>query len=211
MKMNFCSTVFAEEGKIIMGGKTNRERERILAKARDLFFSYGYSKITMDELAAELKMSKKTIYNIFASKRDLLDEVIKNHFKDIKEEIETQLKREMSFQEMLKRLLLIINQKTSLINIRALDDIKKNSPDSWKMINKYRESFLQTRLKEIFQKGIREGVIKEGIPLELIVLVTMNLIRNITPPELMALPYSFDQVLEMIIEIIIEGIIVREE
>ena len=46
-------------------------RDRILEKARDMFFKLGFSKVTMDEIAFELGMSKKTLYRYFKTKKNL--------------------------------------------------------------------------------------------------------------------------------------------
>ena len=51
-------------------------KERILAKAADLFLRYGIRSITMDEIAAQLGISKKTIYQFFTDKDDMVSAVI---------------------------------------------------------------------------------------------------------------------------------------
>lgn len=53
-----------------------RARDRITAAARDRFFARGFHAITMEELARDLGMSKKTIYQLFPSKEAVLDEII---------------------------------------------------------------------------------------------------------------------------------------
>ena len=50
-------------------------KERIVQRARDEFFAHGFSKVTMDELCDELGISKKTMYEHFNSKDELLDAV----------------------------------------------------------------------------------------------------------------------------------------
>ena len=52
-------------------------RKRILERVRSRFFSSGFSKVTMDELAHDLGVSKKTIYKHFPSKNELLRELLK--------------------------------------------------------------------------------------------------------------------------------------
>src|ERR1700759_5292531 len=51
-------------------------KERILTKAADLFMRYGIRTITMDEIAAQLGISKKTIYQFFTDKDDMVSAVI---------------------------------------------------------------------------------------------------------------------------------------
>ena len=62
--------------------KNSSIKRRILDTARRYFFTQGYSKATMDELAAELQMSKKTLYQFFDSKQLLLESVILDFFQD---------------------------------------------------------------------------------------------------------------------------------
>src|SRR5690606_41317726 len=54
-------------------------KKRIMDEARSLFFRYGFSKVTMDEAAEGLGMSKKTLYRYFPSKEVLLEEITAAH------------------------------------------------------------------------------------------------------------------------------------
>src|SRR6202000_2790704 len=59
-----------------MEAKAMDVKERILSKAADLFMRYGIRSITMDEIASQLGISKKTIYQFFTDKDDLVSAVI---------------------------------------------------------------------------------------------------------------------------------------
>src|SRR5579872_1064742 len=61
-------------------------KERILAKAADLFIRYGIRSITMDEIASQLGISKKTIYQFFTDKDDMVAAVIEKEIQ--KDEME---------------------------------------------------------------------------------------------------------------------------
>ena len=65
----------------------SNDKEKILKTASDVFFSRGFYKIPVDDIASLLKMSKKTIYKHFATKEDLVREVaclfIKTHSNNI--------------------------------------------------------------------------------------------------------------------------------
>jgi hypothetical protein len=65
--MSFHSTTMAYDESI---------RKRILDRCRSRFFSLGFTKVTMDEMAHELGVSKKTIYKHFPSKTQLLRELL---------------------------------------------------------------------------------------------------------------------------------------
>ena len=73
---------------------TSDPRQRILLAAREHFFAYGYSALTMDGLAAELGMSKKTLYKYFPSKDSLLQEIMSRRTGEIEEGVDRILREE---------------------------------------------------------------------------------------------------------------------
>src|SRR5436305_14462008 len=64
-------------------------RRRIVAGARRHFFAHGFRGVTMDDLAAELGMSKKTLYAHFAKKTALVEAVLLDKFQDIEEKLQS--------------------------------------------------------------------------------------------------------------------------
>lgn len=64
-------------------------KDKILQKATDMFLSIGYKSVTMDDIAKELSISKKTIYTHFGNKTDLVDESTCQLFEQIEEGINT--------------------------------------------------------------------------------------------------------------------------
>jgi AcrR family transcriptional regulator len=53
-------------------------KKRIMHAAGQKFIQYGFSKVTMEEIAEELGMSKKTLYQHFESKNELLKDLVKH-------------------------------------------------------------------------------------------------------------------------------------
>src|SRR5215469_9467560 len=105
-------------------------RERIVAGARRHFFANGFRGVTMDDLAAELGMSKKTLYAHFPSKTALLEAVILVKFRDI----EATLSRVTSecandFAGALRELLAAIQQHTGEIQPSFLRDLQRETPE----------------------------------------------------------------------------------
>ena len=63
-------------------------KARVLSLASKMFFQYGIRKVKMNDIAAHLKISKRTLYEIYQNKEDLLYEVVMMNAKHKKEEIE---------------------------------------------------------------------------------------------------------------------------
>ena len=61
-------------------------KERIQVKAQELFLRFGIRSVSMDDIANHLGMSKKTLYQYFADKDELVDAVIHDHINEIQHE-----------------------------------------------------------------------------------------------------------------------------
>ena len=76
-------------------------KARVLSLASTMFFQYGIRKVKMNDIAAHLKISKRTLYEIYQNKEDLLYEVVMMNAKHKKEEIERFDKPEVSMSSIL--------------------------------------------------------------------------------------------------------------
>jgi AcrR family transcriptional regulator len=143
-------------------------KERILSKATDLFMRYGIRSITMDEIAAQLGISKKTIYQFFTDKDDMVTAVIdleiqKNemdciHFRDQSENAVHQIFLALeSLEEMLKS-----------TNPLMLYDLEKHHPRSYKKLKEYKYQFLYRMIMENLQWGITEELYRGDIQMDIV-------------------------------------------
>src|SRR5919109_5061195 len=66
----------------------NPAAQKIIAAARHHFFTHGFRGVTMDDLAEELGMSKKTLYVFFPSKTDLVRAVLLDKFHSVESDLE---------------------------------------------------------------------------------------------------------------------------
>jgi len=79
----------------------NEEKEKIISFASQKFIREGFYKTTMDEIASEMRMSKKTIYKNFSSKEELVKAVAKNFFDENVSKIDEVLKIQCNAVEKL--------------------------------------------------------------------------------------------------------------
>ncbi len=140
-------------------------KDRIINKARDLFFMYGIKSVSMDELAFSLGISKRTIYENFKDKEDILNSLL----------IKLRNERDESFKEHLTNkynvvevFIKVIEEQTQMpvCNAKFFQDIYKYYPRMAKMMQKDMEKnniFLQ----EFLQKGIKQGYIREDLNVEI--------------------------------------------
>jgi len=183
-------------------------KKRILSAAKKSFFSLGYSKVTMDELAIDLNMSKKTLYQFFKSKDLLLESAIYDFFNEFKERIDQIIKyKNNKGLGVLKQFMSLVQSEISQFNIKAFEDIRKNNPNAWKIIQRLREKMINDELRELLKQGKKEGTVRKDIDLDIIVLVILNTVQSIAVPEVISkFSYSTEEVVEMLTKLVICGI-----
>jgi AcrR family transcriptional regulator len=142
-------------------------KERILAKAADLFMRYGIRSITMDEIATQLGISKKTIYQFFTDKDEMVAAVIdqeitknekeclelRDHAQDAVHQVFMALE---SFEEMLK-----------YTNPLMMYDLEKHHPRSFRKIREYKYQFLYQTIVDNLQWGIDGGIYRRDIVIDI--------------------------------------------
>ncbi len=188
--------------------KKNKVKKRILITARKYFFTQGYSKATMDELATELHMSKKTLYHFFRSKQLLLESVIYDFFQEFHNKINKIVKNKKNRKiSLLKQFMSSLQEQISQFNSWAFEDIRKNNPTAWQMINNLEEKLINNELRKMLQEGKKEGIVRQDIDLDLMVLMILNATKSLAIPEVVSqLSYSTEEVIDMLAKIFINGI-----
>lgn len=127
---------------------------RILRQAREHFFAHGYCSCTMDDLAAELGMSKKTLYVHFAGKDEIMRAVLGQLSGEIRAEAEALLiNRHLAFAEKLRGFAEGMVQRLALLNPRTLRDLQRFAPDLYAITVEMREK----NIPYIFGRFIEEG------------------------------------------------------
>ncbi len=187
-------------------------KERILTQAEQMFIQFGYSKVTMDEIAASLGMSKKTLYKFFPGKEALVKEMITSMKCSIDDHIEfVWSNKEMDFMDKLKSVMNFIGKQTTKLHGPLLEDLHKNIPEVWQEIHDFRKANAVKRFSTFINEGVEKGVFRKDIDRQLIVLFYLHAIQGLINPETLSqLPYSANQVFDAIIRIIFEGTLTEE-
>ena len=187
-------------------------KDRILTRAEEMFLRFGYSKVTMDEIAANLGMSKKTLYKFFPSKEELVREIIYKMRCGVKDYIDDLLANdEMDFVEKLKRLMNLIGNQSSKLQGPLLEDLHRNIPEVWQQINEFRKENVRQKFTQLINMGIEKGIFRKDVDQRLIVLTYSSAIQGLINPEILSqMPFSVEQVFESVIKIIFSGIFTEE-
>ncbi|MBK8944329.1 MAG: TetR/AcrR family transcriptional regulator [Ignavibacteriae bacterium] len=183
------------------------EKEKIVSFSKDKFLSDGFYKITMDEIASGLRMSKKTIYKYFASKEILVDAAVKFFQSLVQKKIEDIIKSDCNSILKIKKLTNLFAELSLKINNKMMDDLKSFRPDLWQNIDEFRTRNIEKIWKNIFEQGKKEGYIVD-YPSEIMVHVILaSMQKIINPAFLINHNLSISQAFEITFGMLINGIL----
>jgi AcrR family transcriptional regulator len=192
-------------------------RNHILEHSRKLFFRKGYRKVTVEEIASSLSISKKTIYKYFDSKREILEKTFDIYRDDITDDINRILEnQELPFPEKLKKVLASIGLHLGGMNALLFKDIQEHIPDLWEKIRTYKHEAAYLRFNKLIEEGRQKGFIKEDINQAVVVALYASAIEYLLDPVFIKnLPGELNQeipslaidVFDNVIQIIYEGIL----
>jgi TetR/AcrR family transcriptional regulator, cholesterol catabolism regulator len=193
-------------------GDARTPEARIVAGARRHFFAHGFRRVTMDELAGELGMSKKTLYVSFPGKLDLLRAVIANKAAELGADLEQiTSQKEADFQDKLARLLQCVQKHIGEIQPPFVRDVRREAPEVFETIEKLRRELLQRHFGRLFEQGRKAGLVRRDIPVQMIIEVLLGAVTSIVNPQKVeALGTTPRTALLTVISVVLEGVLTRK-
>jgi AcrR family transcriptional regulator len=151
--------------------------EKIIQASHDLFMRYSIKSITMDDIARHLSISKKTIYQYFKDKNDLVLQVTSNHLKEEKLEIQSIKSTTTNAIETLIEESMWLRRNITDMNPSLLYDLKKYHHQAWELYLESKEMVYIRSLVETLVKGISEGYFRKDIDPEILAVLRVEQIQ----------------------------------
>jgi AcrR family transcriptional regulator len=187
------------------------EKERIIEIAEQRFLRLGTSKVTLDEIAAELRMSKKTMYKFFPSKEDLLRTIVHAIMGRLRGRVEAIVESDKPFVQKAPELLAVLGRQIGMISKQFMIDLQRFAPALWKEMDDFRRERILTNVRRMFTQAKEEGVFRKDLDVELFILVFLNSVQGIVNPQtLTQQSFSGEEALAGIFKIIFEGAMTEE-
>jgi TetR/AcrR family transcriptional regulator, cholesterol catabolism regulator len=143
-------------------------KERIILKSIDLFTESGIRHVTMDQIAVEAGMSKRTIYELFRDKDELIRECLETMHRQNMEEVQEILSRASNVIEALYKFGQHGEKKKAAINRLFFEDIRKIYPHMWETMKNRARSGGGSFPQRILKQGIEEGIFLKDINIEIV-------------------------------------------
>lgn len=143
-------------------------RERILVKAHELFNRYGFRRVTMDEIALKTGMSKKTIYQSFENKDEIVNAVVEEH---INKSCFICEQHTVEAENAVHEIFLNIETIHELIgemNPTVFEDLEKYFPAVFIKLYQHKNEYLSKKVKDNLISGIKEGYYRKELNIDII-------------------------------------------
>jgi TetR/AcrR family transcriptional regulator, cholesterol catabolism regulator len=159
-------------------------KERILEKADELFNRYGIRSVSMDDIAAQLGMSKKTLYQYYADK----DELVTGVFSAIMENNKNGCTESRKIAEnALHEVFLSFDRVQEMfanMNPAVLFDMEKYHPGCFKKFKEFQNGFMYQMIKSNIERGVVEGLYREDIDIDILTRYRIHSIMMSFNPEM---------------------------
>lgn len=178
-------------------------RLKIVAKATESFTMHGIKCVTMDDIAASLGISKRTLYEVFQDKETLLRECILKNQKEMTEFLAEVLVNSKNVLEVLLTCYQRSIEAFHNTHKRFFEDIKKY-PRVYEMMKNYREKDSDSTIA-FFKMGVEQGIFRDDVNFSIVNLLVreqLNLLMNTN----ICSEYSFVEVYESIMFTYVRGI-----
>lgn len=185
-------------------------KDKILQAAHREFMQFGYTKITVDEVAKAAGVSKKTIYQYFNSKEEIFWEVMqcrKNEKMDMFQDI---YDLDIDFLEKM-RLIGYRNAK-DLTNtpITFLKDLRRNAPDLFRKVEELRRESIVKVFEDFYSRGLQENYFRKEIPIKIVSEMYYAMMNHMFTIAIDSNQHSMEELYDYLSMIFFEGVFSRE-
>jgi AcrR family transcriptional regulator len=182
-------------------------KDGILVKAGELFLSYGIRSVTMDEIAGNLGMSKKTLYQYFSNKSELIQEIMLAKVEQDKIAFaQIYANSANAVQEILEIAEHVIYTLRK-ITPALMYDLHKYHHESWCTMQDIRKEQIYAQIKSNLERGLTEGVYRKEIDPDVIAKIYVATVMIISGDEVFPIQtYPKYKVVEMFMNYHIHGI-----
>jgi hypothetical protein len=143
-------------------------KELILEKTRELFLTIGFKSVTMDQIAFDMGISKKTIYNFFENKNELVKAVTSYMFNSITKGVTEIKKNSDNPINELYDINLFLIKYLKKESVSPLYQLEKYYPLIYKEINKKQFDFITKSTTGSLNNGIKLGLFRKDIKIDFI-------------------------------------------
>jgi AcrR family transcriptional regulator len=148
--------------------RMTEQQEKWLKRVEEMFLRYGIKSITMDDVACELGISKKTLYTFVESKDDLVKKVLENHINGEKEMFDWMSKQAQNAIEEMFIVMEMNALQMAQMTSNIVYDLQKYHRAAWEMMEDFQKGFLYQVVRANLERGVQEGLYRPDFDLDIV-------------------------------------------
>ncbi len=141
-------------------------KDKIITKAKDMFLKLGFKSITMDDIAGEMCISKKTIYKYFANKELLIEQSVQIIHKEVHEIIDDVISKNYNAIEENFEIRRTFDDMFKSSETSPIYQLKKHYPEIYNNALKFQTNECDFCFRQNIEKGIAQGLYRENLDVE---------------------------------------------
>lgn len=146
----------------------SEQQEKWLKRVEDLFLRLGIKSLTMDDVARELGISKKTLYTFVSSKDDLVNKMLERHINQEKTDCGIMYSAAQNAVEELFFVMESNAQQMSQMKANVVYDLQKYHHEAWEKMREFQQGFLSNVVKMNLERGVKEGLYRDDFDIDIV-------------------------------------------
>ncbi|MEQ8245869.1 TetR/AcrR family transcriptional regulator [Fulvivirga sp.] len=151
--------------------------EKIIIGAGELFKKYGIRSVSMDDIARHLSISKKTIYQYYKDKDEIVSLSLKKHLEYEKQEYDQIFNNTNNAIEELVNVSKCMRQDFRDMKPSLIFDMQKYHPNAWKIWLSFKNEYIKNQVMENLKRGMAEGYFREDINPDILARLRVELVQ----------------------------------
>lgn len=159
-------------------------KDRILTRAAALFMRNGIKSVSMDDIAADLGMSKKTLYKTFTNKDEIVLGVMSGHLCQAQGECARVASHAADAVQEMLTISAWADQQFSNIHPSIFHDLRKYYPAAWTLFSEHKSTFILDQIMQNLRRGMAEGLFRADLDVEVLARLNLAQIELAFDPDL---------------------------
>ncbi|MEM9857381.1 MAG: TetR/AcrR family transcriptional regulator [Bacteroidota bacterium] len=152
-------------------------RNKIVEGASSLFHRYGVRSVSMDDIARNLSMSKKTLYQYFKDKDELVTVGMQLHMEEEKAEYQEIVDNAKDAIHEMTGVTKCMRKNMSDLNPSLLFDLQKYHPSAWNVWLDFKDNYIKGAIASALKRGVEQGLFRKEINPEIMAIFRVEQVQ----------------------------------
>ena len=157
--------------------------QEILPKVTETFMRFGIKSVTMDDIARNLRISKKTLYQFVSDKNDLVSKCIRHEHSEDKCRIKEILDRNLNAIDEMFAIMEMVSEQLKQVHPSIFYDLEKYYPEAWNEFHSFKNEFVYDIIRNNIEKGKAEGHYRTDVNAVVIARMYVNRMDDLWNPD----------------------------